>query len=69
MAMEEGIIIEWFIKEGDAVAKGDVIAELETDKSTMDLESDYEGTVLKILYPAGTTVSCRKDNSLDRKTR
>ena len=56
MAMEEGVIIEWFIKEGDTVAKGDVIAELETDKSTMELESDYEGTVLKILYPAGTTV-------------
>ena len=56
MAMEEGVIIEWYIKEGDKVAKGDVIAELETDKSTMELESDYDGTVLKILYPAGTTV-------------
>ncbi len=56
MAMEEGVIIEWFIKEGDKVSKGDVVAEIETDKSTMELESDYEGQILKILYPAGSTV-------------
>ena len=54
--MEEGIIIEWFKREGDPVTQGDVIAEIETDKSTMELESDYNGTLLKILYPAGTTV-------------
>ncbi|MBI9103809.1 MAG: 2-oxo acid dehydrogenase subunit E2 [Spirochaetales bacterium] len=56
MAMEEGIIIEWFKNEGDLIKKGDVVAEIETDKSTMELESDYDGTLLKILYPAGTTV-------------
>lgn len=56
MAMEEGTIIEWFIKPGDKVSKGDILAELETDKSTMEYESDYEGTVLEILYPAGSTV-------------
>ena len=54
--MEEGIIIEWFKREGDPVTQGDVIAEIETDKSTMELESDYNGTLLKILYPAGATV-------------
>ena len=56
MAMEEGVIIEWLIKEGDKVSRGDIVAEIETDKSTMELESDYEGTILKILYPAGATV-------------
>ena len=56
MTMEEGIIIEWFKREGDPVTQGDVIAEIETDKSTMELESDYNGTLLKILYPAGATV-------------
>jgi len=56
MAMEEGVIIDWLIKEGDVVSQGDIVAEIETDKSTMELESDYDGTILKILYPAGTTV-------------
>lgn len=56
MAMEEGTIIEWFIKPGDKVSKGDILAELETDKSTMEYESDYEGTVLELVYPAGETV-------------
>jgi len=56
MAMEEGVIIEWLIKEGDVVSQGDIVAEIETDKSNMELESDYDGTILKILYPAGTTV-------------
>lgn len=56
MAMEEGVIIEWLVKEGDVVAQGDIVAEIETDKSSMELESDYDGTILKILYPEGTTV-------------
>ena len=56
MAMEEGVITEWLIKEGDVVSQGDIVAEIETDKSSMELESDYDGTILKILYPAGTTV-------------
>lgn len=60
MAMEEGVIIEWFIKEGDKVSQGDIVAEIETDKSTMELESDYDGTILKILYPAGSTVEVVK---------
>ncbi|MFA5514157.1 MAG: dihydrolipoamide acetyltransferase family protein [Sphaerochaetaceae bacterium] len=56
MAMEEGVIIEWFVKEGDQIKEGDVIAQIETDKTTMDLESDLTGTVLKLLYSDGTTV-------------
>ena len=56
MAMEEGVIIEWLIKEGDKIKEGDVIAQIETDKTTMELESDLTGTVLKLVYPDGTTV-------------
>ena len=56
MAMEEGVIIEWLKEEGDTVSMGEVIAQIETDKSTMDLESDAAGTLLKRVYPAGTTV-------------
>jgi pyruvate dehydrogenase E2 component (dihydrolipoamide acetyltransferase) len=56
MAMEEGVIIKWLKTEGDAVEKGEPIAEIETDKAAMELESDYEGTLLKILYPELTTV-------------
>jgi pyruvate dehydrogenase E2 component (dihydrolipoamide acetyltransferase) len=56
MAMEEGLIIEWRIREGDPVKKGDVVALIETDKSTMELESDYDGVILAILGKAGETV-------------
>lgn len=56
MAMEEGVILEWRVKAGDKVQKGDVVAEIETDKSTMELESDYDGVVLAILGKAGETV-------------
>ncbi len=56
MAMEEGVITEWLVKEGDRVSIGDPIVEIETDKSSMEVESDCEGTVLKILYDNGTTV-------------
>jgi len=60
MAMEEGVIIEWRIKTGDKVAKGDVVALIETDKSTMELESDYDGVILAILNNAGETVPVTK---------
>jgi pyruvate dehydrogenase E2 component (dihydrolipoamide acetyltransferase) len=60
MAMEEGVIIEWRIKEGDPVKKGDVVALIETDKSTMELESDYDGVILAILGKAGETVPVTK---------
>ena len=56
MAMEEGVIIQWLKKEGDRIEKGDPVVEVETDKSTMEVEADYEGTLLKILREEGETV-------------
>ncbi len=52
--MEEGNLAKWLVKEGDSVSSGDVIAEIETDKATMEVEAVDEGTVAKILVPAGT---------------
>ena len=52
--MEEGTLAKWNVKEGDAVASGDVIAEIETDKATMEVEAVDEGVVGKILIDAGT---------------
>ncbi len=52
--MEEGNLAKWLVKEGDSVKAGQVIAEIETDKATMELEADEAGTVLKILVPGGT---------------
>jgi len=56
MAMEEGTILQWLKKEGDPVEKGEPIVEVETDKTTMEVESDFEGTVLKILRDEGEVV-------------
>ncbi|WP_062116576.1 pyruvate dehydrogenase complex E1 component subunit beta [Aureimonas sp. AU40] len=52
--MEEGTLSKWVKKEGDSVAPGDVIAEIETDKATMEVEAVDEGTIGKILVEAGT---------------
>jgi pyruvate dehydrogenase E2 component (dihydrolipoamide acetyltransferase) len=52
--MEEGNLAKWLVKEGDSVSSGDVIAEIETDKATMEVEAVDEGTVAKIVVPAGT---------------
>ncbi len=52
--MEEGTLSKWLVKEGDSVAPGDVIAEIETDKATMEVESVDEGTIGKIYVAAGT---------------
>ena len=51
--MEEGVIANWLKKEGDAVKKGDPIAEIETDKTTVEFEAFETGTLLKIVVPAG----------------
>ncbi len=51
--METGTLVRWRKKEGDTVASGDVLCEVETDKATMDYESSSEGTLLKILLPEG----------------
>jgi pyruvate dehydrogenase E2 component (dihydrolipoamide acetyltransferase) len=52
--MEKGNLARWFKKEGERVKPGDVIAEIETDKATMEYEAVDEGTLAKILVPAGT---------------
>ena len=52
--MEEGKLAKWLKQEGDTVKSGDVIAEIETDKATMEVEAVDEGTIAKILIPAGT---------------
>ncbi|WP_398470305.1 pyruvate dehydrogenase complex dihydrolipoamide acetyltransferase [Tardiphaga sp.] len=53
--MEKGNLAKWLKKEGDAVKSGDVIAEIETDKATMEVEAVDEGTIAKILVPEGTS--------------
>lgn len=52
--MEKGNLAKWLKKEGDAIKSGDIIAEIETDKATMEVEAVDEGTLAKILVPAGT---------------
>lgn len=54
--MEEGVIAKWNVKEGDKVSSGDIIAEVETDKATMDVEVFDGGTVLKIVAAEGDAV-------------
>ena len=53
---EEGKIVKWRKREGDAVAKGDILFEIETDKAVLEVESYFEGTLLKIVVPEGQTV-------------
>jgi len=52
--MEEGTLAKWLVKEGDTVASGDILAEIETDKATMEFEAVDEGIVGKIVVPEGT---------------
>ena len=52
--MEEGTLAKWLVKEGDEVKSGDILAEIETDKATMEFEAVDEGTVAKILVAEGT---------------
>ncbi|MEG1028878.1 MAG: biotin/lipoyl-containing protein, partial [Brevundimonas sp.] len=52
--MEEGTLTKWHIKAGDTVSAGQVIAEIETDKATMEVEAVDEGEVLEILVPEGS---------------
>jgi pyruvate dehydrogenase E2 component (dihydrolipoamide acetyltransferase) len=52
--MEEGTLAKWLVKEGDEVKSGDILAEIETDKATMEFEAVDEGTVAKILVPEGS---------------
>ena len=52
--MEEGTLAKWLVKEGDSVKSGDIIAEIETDKATMEFEAVDDGVIGKIVIPAGT---------------
>ncbi len=52
--MEEGTLAKWLVKEGDSVSSGDLLAEIETDKATMEFEAVDEGVVGKLLVPEGT---------------
>ena len=54
--MTVGTLVKWLKKEGDAVKSGDMLAEVETDKATMELESFFDGTLLKIFAPDGSQV-------------
>ncbi|TXN02024.1 biotin/lipoyl-binding protein, partial [Methylobacterium sp. WL122] len=52
--MEEGKLSKWLKKEGDAIKSGDVLAEIETDKATMEVEAIDEGVLARIVVPEGT---------------
>ena len=54
--MEEGAIVKWVKQEGDAVVKGDILFEIETDKANLEVESFFEGTLIKIVVREGVTV-------------
>jgi pyruvate dehydrogenase E2 component (dihydrolipoamide acetyltransferase) len=54
--MAEGTLVRWVANEGDQVSKGAVLAEIETDKATVEVESTYDGVLLRQLVPQGTTV-------------
>lgn len=54
--MEEGTLVEWLKSEGDTVAEGELIAEIETDKATMEMESFFDGTILKLLVKKGDAI-------------
>jgi pyruvate dehydrogenase E2 component (dihydrolipoamide acetyltransferase) len=53
---EEGKLVRWLKKEGETVAKGDILFEIETDKALLEVESFFDGTLLKIVVPEGRTV-------------
>src|SRR5512134_1137137 len=52
--MEEGTLAKWYVKEGDAVRSGDLVAEVETDKATMEVEAAEDGVIEKLLLAEGT---------------
>ena len=52
--MEEGTLAKWLVKEGDTVSSGDILAEIETDKATMEFEAVDEGKIARILVPEGS---------------
>ena len=59
--MEEGTLAKWLVKEGDSVKSGDLLAEIETDKATMEFEAVDEGVISKILVAEGQRWSESRD--------
>ena len=64
--MTVGTLAKWLKKEGDVVKSGDMLAEVETDKATMELECFFDGTLLKIFAPGGSKVAIGARNLFDR---
>jgi pyruvate dehydrogenase E2 component (dihydrolipoamide acetyltransferase) len=62
--MEKGNLTKWLKKEGDRVKSGDVLAEIETDKATMEVEAVDEGILAKIVVAGGSSLSIRSLQSL-----
>ena len=62
--MSEATIIEWLVKEGDAIEKGDVVVTAETDKATQDINATESGVLIKILTDEGETVQCQEPIAL-----
>jgi pyruvate/2-oxoglutarate dehydrogenase complex dihydrolipoamide acyltransferase (E2) component len=58
--MTEATIVEWKVREGDAVREGAILFEAETDKAVQTFESSVSGVLRRILAPAGTTVQCQQ---------
>ena len=58
LTMESGVIVEWRKKEGEYIEKGDILLDVESDKSTVEVESQYSGTLLKIYASNGSEVDC-----------
>ena len=56
--MEEGTVVEWKKREGDTVLQGEMLVEIQADKSNMEVESELEGVVLAIVVEEGATVPC-----------
>ena len=55
--MEEGVVAQWLKKVGDKISEGDILAEIETDKATMEFESFYDGTLLHIAIEEGVAAN------------
>ena len=56
LTMEEGEIVRWLKEEGERVAKGEILFEIQTDKSVLEIEAEYSGTLKEIIAPPGAVV-------------
>ena len=67
MAMEEGVILRWLKNEGDTVEKGTPLLEIETDKTTMEVEAEHTGILIKIVAGGWGNCPRDRDNRLHRR--